>query len=70
MSGLYGGWTLESWEKALFDLTYGQHGGSGLRHGYRDVLAMPVTTIRRQLEHLEEARDAEAKAIRRANGVR
>lgn len=49
--------------RLVHDLSYQAHGGTGLAHGYRDILEMDVRDAYRFVEQLEAAREATAKAI-------
>lgn len=50
----------------IFDLGYRQHGGSGLGYSRTEVLAMPLGDAEVMMRLLQEARKADADAIRRA----
>lgn len=50
----------------FFALGYHAHGGSGLGYSYDVVQEMPISEILDSLKRLEEQRDADAKAIKRA----
>lgn len=56
----------ESIQRLIFDLGYRQHGGSGLGYSRTEVLAMPLGDAEVMMRLLQEARKADADAIRRA----
>jgi hypothetical protein len=51
----------------LADLAYRQHGGSGYGYGYLDVLEMEYPYAAALVDGLNERRQADARAIERAN---
>lgn len=54
------------WESTAFHLSYHAHGGSGLGRTYTELLDMNADHIMRDLDRLEQQREAEATAIRNA----
>lgn len=50
----------------MHDLSYQCHGGSGFTHAYLDILEMDYVDADRWVEMLNETRDKEAKAMKRA----
>lgn len=56
--------------RLVFKLGYRQHGGSGLGYQRSEVLAMPITEAVHFGELLDEAREADARAVRKANRAR
>ena len=57
----------EAIRKAVFDLCYQAHGGSGLNITYSEVMDLDWIDLVAFHELLAEAREAEAKAVRDAN---
>lgn len=53
--------------KLIHDLSYTAHGGSGYSHSYSDILEMDVFEGFRLIDHLNESREKEAAAIKKAN---
>jgi hypothetical protein len=62
--------TLEAIARLVFKLGYHQHGGSGLGYQRSEVLAMPIAEAVKFGELLDEARSADARAVRKANRAR
>lgn len=56
---------LDTWRENLFQLTWQQHGGSGLNASVADVLGMYVADRDWLLERIEERRSEEAEALRK-----
>lgn len=58
--------TVEELDKAIFQLTYKQHGGSGTNLNLTEVEAMDWRRFVRWLGMLEEQRSAEQRALEKA----
>ncbi len=52
-------------EKLIFELSYVQHGGSGLTWTRSDILNMSFDDAHKAIEALRERRSEEARAMRR-----
>ena len=57
---------LEDWLEAAFQLTWHQHGGSGLAFSYEALLELPVAERNWWLARVAEQREREAEAIAQA----
>ena len=60
----------EGFREAVFELTYKQHGGSGMNFTLDEVLDLEVEEIEWYRERLEDQRTREAKAIKNAGKVK
>lgn len=64
---MWRGWDDRAFTRLVHDLSFQAHGGTGLAHGYLDILEMDARQAFRYVERLQDARDATAAALKAAS---